>query len=101
MTYPNDFTLPIGLLEQISAGGLDFLPELFQIMINTAMQLERQKYLEAEAYERTENRQGYANGYKPKTVKTRLGNITFDIPQVREGGFYPGRWRKEYEVNGR
>ena len=36
-----------------------------------------------------QERQGHANGYKPKTVKTRVGNVTFDIPQVREGGFYP------------
>lgn len=34
-------------------------------------------------------RQGYTNGYKPKTVKTRLGEVNFEIPQVREGGFYP------------
>ena len=31
----------------------------------------------------------HANGYKPKTMKTRLGEITFDVPQVREGDFYP------------
>ena len=36
-----------------------------------------------------ENRRGYANGFKPKTVKTRVGEVTFDIPQVREGDFYP------------
>ena len=29
------------------------------------------------------------NGFKPKTVKTRVGEIAFDVPQVREGGFYP------------
>src|SRR5919204_6497773 len=40
-------------------------------------------------YQRTPERQGHANGYKPKTVKTRLGGITFDVPQVREGNFYP------------
>jgi putative transposase len=53
------------------------------------MQVERQKHLAVEPYERSAERQGRANGYKPKTVKTRLGEITFDIPQVREGGFYP------------
>ncbi|MAT44652.1 MAG: IS256 family transposase, partial [Anaerolineaceae bacterium] len=30
-----------------------------------------------------------ANGYKDKTVKTRIGDIQFSIPQVRDGGFYP------------
>jgi putative transposase len=45
--------------------------------------------LKAAPYQHTEERQGHANGYKPKTVHTRVGDITFSIPQVREGGFYP------------
>jgi transposase-like protein len=53
------------------------------------MQVEREKYLQAGSYERTEDRKGYANGYKPKTMKTRLGEITFAVPQVRDGGYYP------------
>jgi transposase-like protein len=53
------------------------------------MQAERQKYLSVEPYERSTKRQGHANGFKPKTVSTRIAPITFDIPQVREGGFYP------------
>jgi len=81
-------------LEQISSEGLDFLPELIRIVINAAMQIERQKHLRVGPYERSCERQGYANGYKPKTVKTRLGEITFDVPQVREGGFYPGAMEK-------
>jgi transposase-like protein len=76
-------------LEQISSEGLDFLPELMRIVVNAAMQIERQKYLGVGPYERSSERQGYTNGYKLKTVKTRLGEITFDVPQVREGGFYP------------
>jgi putative transposase len=89
MTYQDDFTLPTELLEQLASEGFDFLPELIRILVNAAMQIERQKYLGAGPYERSEERQGYANGYKPKTVKTRLGEVTFDIPQVREGGFIP------------
>jgi len=30
-----------------------------------------------------------ANGYKNKTMLTRLGEVTFEVPQVRSGGFYP------------
>ena len=40
-------------------------------------------------YERSAQRQDYANGYKPKTVLTRLGKVEFEVPQVRSGGFYP------------
>ena len=31
----------------------------------------------------------YANGYKNKTVLTRMGEVTFEVPRVRSGGFYP------------
>ncbi len=89
MTYQSDFTLPSELLEQIASQGFDFLPELIRIVINAAMQAERQQYLKAAPYQHTPDRQGHANGFKPKVVRTRLGEIPLDIPQVREGGFYP------------
>jgi transposase-like protein len=72
-------------LEQIAEQGLGVLPELVRIVINTAMQAEREAYLGAAAYERTESRRGQANGYKAKTVTTRVGPVTFDVPQVRQG----------------
>ncbi len=89
MTYQPDFTLPTELLEQIASQGLDFIPEIIRILVNTAMRAERENYLGAELYQHSNQRQGHANGYKPKTLQTRLGDITFAIPQVREGGFYP------------
>lgn len=89
MTYSHNSTPPRELVEQIAEQGFDDLPELIRIMINAAMQVERQKYLGAGPYERSPERRDYANGYKPKTMKTRMGEITFDVPQVREGDFYP------------
>lgn len=94
MTYHKDFTLPTDLLEQVTSHGLEYLPTLIEVLINTAMQAERSKYLKADLYERTDQRNGYANGYKPKTVKTRIGDITFEVPQVRDGTFYPGALEK-------
>jgi putative transposase len=89
MTYHKDFTLPAEWMEQVAEQGLDILPELIRIVVNAAMQAERSEYLRAEHYQHTPDRIGHANGYKPKTVRTRLGEITFAVPQVREGGFYP------------
>ena len=85
MTHQNDYTFA----DEIAEKGLEAIPEMMRILINNAMQVERSKYLQAEQYERTEDRKGHANGYKPKTVKTRVGEIAFAVPQVREGGFYP------------
>ena len=89
MTYQTNCTLSKELLEQIVAQGLDAVPEMIRTIINTAMQIERQEHLRAGPYERTLERRGYANGFKPKTVATRMGKITFSVPQVREGNFYP------------
>lgn len=89
MTYQDNFTLPTELLEQVAEQGLEFLPELIRILVNTAMKAEREEHLGVSPYERSEKRQGHANGFKPKTVTTRIAPITFDVPQVREGGFYP------------
>jgi len=90
MTHRNDYTFTRELAEK----GLEAVPELLRVLINNAMQAERSKYLQADDYERTEDRTGHANGYKPKTVKTRMGEITFSVPQVREGGFYPAALEK-------
>ena len=90
MTYQNDYTFANELVEK----GLEAVPEMMRVLINQAMQVERSKYLQAEEYERTEDRKGHANGYKPKTIRTRMGEITFAVPQVREGGFYPSALEK-------
>ncbi len=89
MTYRNDFTVPAELMEQVAEQGLEIVPELIRIVINAAMQAERSEHLRAAPYQHTPERSGHANGYKPKTLQTRLGEITFAVPQVREGGFYP------------
>jgi putative transposase len=94
MTYQADCSLPSELLEQIANEGLACLPELIRTMINTAMQIERQQHIGVGAYERSAERKAHANGYKPKTVTTRVGPVTFAVPQVREGDFYPQALQK-------
>ena len=94
MTRHDDCTLPPELLDHIAAEGLDAVPELIRVILNAAMAAERQRYLGAAPYERTETRRGYANGFKPKTVTTRVGPVTFAIPQARDGGFYPSALEK-------
>ena len=79
----------LSAVELIAERGLEGLPEALTMLIDTAMRLERERHLGVESYERSGQRRGYANGYKPKTVKTRVGELTLAVPQVREGGFYP------------
>jgi putative transposase len=65
MTYQSDFTLPSEILEQIAEQRFDYLPEIFRIVINAAMQAERQQYLQVTPYQHSPDRRGHANGYKP------------------------------------
>jgi transposase-like protein len=76
-------------MKDLAKHGLETIPELVSILINNAMQVERAKHLKAKPYEHSPDRSGYANGYKPKTVKTNVGETTFDVPQVRNSDFYP------------
>jgi transposase-like protein len=74
--------------------GLDGAGEALRILVNEASKIERAHFLNAQSHERTSERTDYANGYKPKTVMTRVGKVTFDVPQVRNGGFYPSALEK-------
>jgi len=76
------------------ANGLDGAGEALRILINEASKIERAHFLNAQPHERTPERTDYANGFKPKTVMTRVGELTFDVPQVRGSGFYPSALEK-------
>lgn len=77
------------LAEVLSERGLEGLGHAVEILINEAMRIERDRHLNAKAYERTESRNGYSNGFKAKQLNTRVGSLNLQIPQVREGNFYP------------
>lgn len=74
-----------GLIGQGSEG----LKPVLELLLNAAMKIERAQFLRAEPNERTEDRKGYANGYKPKGLQTRMGALELQVPQVRGLGFYP------------
>jgi transposase-like protein len=91
MTHPDQqHTLLNQIVNHISEQGTDGLGDAMRLLLNHAMEIERSKALGAGPYERTAARAGYANGFKPKTLQTRLGEMTVAVPQVRgELGFYP------------
>ena len=76
------------------AQGLDGAGEALRILVNEAAKIERSEYLGARPHERTPERRDHANGFKPKTMLTRMGEITLAVPQTRESGFYPSALEK-------
>jgi transposase-like protein len=76
-------------VELIAEKGFAGMAEAMQILFNQAMLAERAHYLQLAPYERSETREDYANGFKPKQLKTRIGELSLQVPQVRSSEFYP------------
>lgn len=57
--------------------------EALRTIINHALLAQRDEHLGCGQYERSAGRNGYRNGFKPRSVRTSTGEINLDIPQVR------------------
>jgi putative transposase len=64
-----------------------FLQGLVQGAVQAILEAEMAAHLGAGRYERTTGRAGYRNGYKPRTLHTRVGTLELRVPQDREGTF--------------
>ena len=90
MAHHTDPELLNNVLQLLTEQGHDGFAEGLRLLVNEAMRVERHHVLQAQPCERTDTRQGYANGDKPKTLASRVGPITFRVPQVRgQTAFYP------------
>jgi transposase-like protein len=79
-------------MEQLISYGPESMAQVFTKLFDLAMRLEREQFLEADLYQRTPERRGYANGYKTKKLDTPAGTITLNVPKTKghEGEpFYP------------
>ena len=89
MTHREHCTVCNEVVELLADHGFDGMAQAIETLMNEAMKLERADVLQAAPYERTDERRGYANGFKPKTVKSRLGRLELQVPQTRGVEFYP------------
>jgi len=74
-------------LQEALLNDKEFLKVIVQRFLQAYMEEEITEFLAADPYERTEERKGYRNGYKPRTLYTRVGDIALAVPQDREGNF--------------
>ena len=75
------------LLDGSSAGEL--IPELATRGLQQLIELELAAFLGADWHERTEERLGHRNGYRPRTLTTQVGDLALQIPKLRAGSFLP------------
>ena len=80
------------MTKQHNAGYLDEIQEctdgdlfkaMLEVMARRVMEEELAAHLGAEPHERTSSRRGHRNGYKPRSLKTRVGALALEVPQVR------------------
>jgi transposase-like protein len=70
-------------------GGNEQMAQLLEQVLNQALEAQVAEHVQAEPYERTQERRGYRNGYKPRQLTTRVGTLALRVPQVRDGSFSP------------
>ena len=76
---PTPFEL---VMEVLESNGLSGMADVMRIVLNESMVEERARFLGAGPHERSPERQGYANGFNPKSISTRIGKIYVAVPQV-------------------
>jgi putative transposase len=50
------------------------------MLLNAAMCFERSNHLNADLYERVQARTGHANGFKPRSLQTVIGELNLALP---------------------
>lgn len=71
------------LIQLVIHHGPDAIAAAFTKLMNNAMLIERQQHLGVGPYQRSDQRHAYANGTKPKAVKTTVGVLDLDVPKTR------------------
>jgi transposase-like protein len=94
MTHQMQATALDRITELLAENGFDGLAQAVTVLLNEVMKIERSHALGAAPYQRSEGRTGHANGFKPKTLFTRLGPLTVEVPQTRGVEFYPSALEK-------
>jgi len=89
MTHQSQSSELIQAVKLLAENGFQGMANAIEILLNEAMKLERTEYLGARPYERSSQRRSHANGFKEKTVSSRLGKLELRVPQTRDSQFYP------------
>jgi transposase-like protein len=79
--------IPIEFLEDYLIDQEDGLKKLLTWFLNLVMQLEAMDQIDAEPYQRVDSRKAHRNGYKERSLKTRVGELKLKKPQFREISF--------------
>jgi putative transposase len=81
----------MALIEAIQkADDGNFLRALAETVLQIIMDADVEALIGAGRHERSDGRLTYRNGYRDRTLDTRLGSLTLRIPKLRQGSYFPG-----------
>ncbi|STX58258.1 transposase [Legionella israelensis] len=83
-----DYNITVGkeLLPELLSSQ-DGLAKLVEGVLNQVLEAQVSESLGADKHERSGERIGYRNGYRPRQLYTRVGPVTLQVPQTRDGSF--------------
>lgn len=76
-----------GVWQEAAAAGEDGMRRMVERVVQQVLEAEMTAFVGADSYEWTGERRGYRNGYKPRTLKTRVGELELMVPKDRDGQF--------------
>jgi putative transposase len=80
--------LPLAELLQ-KAGDGDFLRSVAEAVLQILMETDVEGLIGAGRHERSAERLNYRNGYRDRTLDTRLGSLQLRVPKLRQGSYFP------------
>src|ERR1700722_5222120 len=80
--------LPLNELLQ-KAGDGDFLRAVAESVLQLLMEADVEGLIGAGRHERASDRLNWRNGYRDRTLDTRLGSLNLKIPKLRAGSYFP------------
>jgi hypothetical protein len=81
-------TLPLAEL-LAKAGDGDFLRSVAEAVVQLLMETDVEGLIGADRHERSGDRTTYRNGYRDRSLDTRLGALQLRIPKLRQGSYFP------------
>lgn len=81
-------TLDDDILKDLWLGNKESgVAKLLEKVFDAVLQSQASEQLNADPYERSDDRISYRNGYRTRSLTTRVGTLILHVPKFRDGNF--------------
>lgn len=87
-------TLEDEILKDLMLGNRENgVAKILEKVFDAVLRGQASEQLNAEPYERSDGRVSYRNGYRERTLTTRVGTLILHVPKFRDGNFFTDLFR--------